>query len=119
AGLARCQRRTVVVSHDAFGHLADRYGLHFTGIAGTEPDAEPSPARLGEVEELIRRERLTTVFYEPLLGSAVAETIATDLGVETAVLDPIEGLTEKTQDEDYLSLMRGNLAALQKANGCA
>ncbi|MBD0292822.1 MAG: zinc ABC transporter substrate-binding protein, partial [Jiangellaceae bacterium] len=47
AGLARCQRRTVVVSHDAFGHLADRYGLHFTGIAGTEPDAEPSPARLG------------------------------------------------------------------------
>ena len=48
----------------------------------------------------------------------MAETLAADLGVDTAVLDPVEGLTDQTADEDYLSLMRANLAALQEANGC-
>ena len=48
----------------------------------------------------------------------MAETLASDLGVETGVLDPIEGLTDETADEDYLSLMQDNLAALQEANGC-
>ena len=48
----------------------------------------------------------------------MADTLASDLGLETAVLDPIEGLSDDTADEDYLSLMRANLAALQEANGC-
>ena len=40
------------------------------------------------------------------------------MGITTAVLDPIEGLSDETADEDYLSLMRENLAALEEANGC-
>jgi zinc transport system substrate-binding protein len=72
-------------------------------------------ARLGE---LIRSDGLTTVFSERLASPAMAETLASDLGVRTAVLDPIEGLTDQTADEDYLSLMRANLAALEEANGC-
>ena len=47
----------------------------------------------------------------------MSDALAGDLGLETAVLDPIEGLSDETADEDYLSLMRENLAALQKANG--
>ena len=35
------------------------------------------------------------------------------------MLDPVEGLTDETADEDYLSLMRENLAALREANGCS
>jgi zinc transport system substrate-binding protein len=38
--------------------------------------------------------------------------------VKSALLDPIEGLTDETADEDYLSLMRTNLSALEEANGC-
>jgi zinc transport system substrate-binding protein len=48
----------------------------------------------------------------------MSETLADDLGIRTAVLDPIEGLSDETQDEDYLWLMRANLTALQEANGC-
>ena len=58
------------------------------------------------------------MFSERLASPAMADTLATDLGIETAVLDPIEGLSDETAEEDYLSLMRENLAALQKANGC-
>lgn len=116
-GLAECRLDTVVVSHDAFGYL-ERYGLHFEPIAGLSPDAEPSPKHLTELADLIESEGITTVFSETLASPAMAETLASGLGLDTAVLDPIEGLGDATADEDYLSLMRANLSALQEANGC-
>lgn len=116
-GLAQCDRHTVVVSHDAFGYLS-RYGLEFEPISGLSPDAEPTPADLARLEQLIRSEGVTTVFSERLASPRLAETLATEVGVRTAVLDPIEGLSEETLDEDYRSLMELNLAALKEANGC-
>lgn len=116
-GLADCERDTIVVSHDAFGYL-EKYGLHLAPIAGLSPDAEPTPADIGELQELIRREGITTVFTERLAPVELSQTLADDLGIETAVLDPIEGLTDETEDQDYLSLMTENLEALRAANGC-
>jgi zinc transport system substrate-binding protein len=117
-GLGRCERNVVVTTHEAFGYLAHRYGLEMVGISGLSPDAEPSPARLADVREVIADEGVNTVFYERLVSPTVAETLADDLGVVTAVLDPIEGLTDDTEDQDYFTLMRANLGALEEANGC-
>lgn len=116
-GLAECRLDTVVVSHDAFGYL-EQYGLRFEPIAGLSPDAEPSPKHLTELAGLIESEGITTVFSETLASPAMAQTLASDLGLDTAVLDPIEGLSDATAGEDYLSLMRANLVALQEANEC-
>ena len=116
-GLAGCDRGTVVVSHDAFGYL-DRYGLEFAPIAGLSPEAEPTPADLARLQALIREEGITTVFSERLVSPRLSQSLADDLQIRTGVLDPIEGLSEETRDEDYLSLMRANLAALRAANGC-
>lgn len=117
AGLAQCQIDTVVVSHDAFGYLG-KYGLRFEAIAGLSPDAEPSPSHIAELHDLIESDAITTVFSETLASPEMSKTIANDLGINTAVLDPIEGLSDATEDEDYFSLMRRNLAALQEANQC-
>jgi zinc transport system substrate-binding protein len=117
-GLADCRIDTIVVSHDAFGYLGKRYGLEVVGINGLSPDAEPSPAHVRELQDLIRRDGITTVFSEELASREFADSLAGDLGITTAVLDPIEGLSDATADEDYLSLMRRNLRALQKANDC-
>ncbi len=88
------------------------------GIAGLSPDAEPSPARIKEVQDVVRREKVTTIFYEELVSPKVAESIAHDLKVQTAVLSPIEGLADGDATDDYLSLMRTNLNELKKANSC-
>ncbi|MDR7251048.1 zinc transport system substrate-binding protein [Nocardioides sp. BE266] len=117
AGLATCERTTTVVSHEAFSYLA-RYGLQFESIAGLSPDAEPTPADLARLQELIEEDGITTVFSERLASSKMADSLAGDLGLETAVLDPIEGLSDETADQDYLSLMGENLDALRKANAC-
>ncbi|MBB5791950.1 metal ABC transporter substrate-binding protein [Jiangella mangrovi] len=119
AGLAQCTQRVFVVAHEAFGYLAHRYDLEQVGISGIDPEAEPSPERLAEVHDVVRAEGVTTILYERLVSPDVAETLANDLGVEAAVLDPIEGLTDDTSDQDYFSLMRANLEALRSANGCS
>ena len=118
-GLAECERRTVVVSHDAFGYFGARYDLDFEAVNGLSPEAEPSPQHIAELHDLIRTEGITTVFSETLASPVMAETIAGDLGLETGVLDPVEGLSDETADEDYESLMRANLEALRAANGCS
>ncbi|GAA4693980.1 metal ABC transporter substrate-binding protein [Nocardioides conyzicola] len=117
AGLADCQRSTVVVSHDAFGYL-QKYGITMEAILGLSPDSEPTPADLARLQRVIEDDGVTTVFSESLVSPKTAEQLASDMGVRSEVLDPIEGLSDKTADEDYLSLMRSNLAALEEANGC-
>lgn len=119
AGLGDCERDTVVVSHNAFQYLASGYGLDFHSIAGLSPDAEPSPAHLRELQDLIEDEGLTTVFSETLTSAQMSETLSQDLGLRADVLDPIEGLSDETAQDDYLSLMRRNLEALREANECS
>lgn len=117
SGLAQCETRTFVTSHDAFGYLADRYDLRQVGISGVDPDAEPSPARLAQVEKLVRDEGVSTIFFESLVSPKVAQTLADDLGIDSAVLDPIEGVTN--DGEDYFSLAEANLQALRMALSCS
>jgi zinc transport system substrate-binding protein len=118
-GLASCKVDTIVVSHDAFGYLGRRYGLDVVGINGLSPDAEPSPAHLRALQDLIRTDGITTVFSEQLGSPKFADSLSGDLGITATVLDPIEGLGDATAHQDYLSLMRANLAALRKANSCS
>ncbi len=120
AGLvdASCERREFITSHAAFGHLAHAYDLVQVPISGLDPHSEPSVAALAEISDHVREEGFTTVFTEPLTSPNLAKTIARQTGAKTAVLDPIEGLTKQTADQDYVSLMEQNLAALKLANGC-
>jgi zinc transport system substrate-binding protein len=120
AGLADCKRRDFVTSHAAFGYLAARYHLHQVPITGIDPESEPSPQHLQALIELVRREHVGTVFFERLVSPRLAETVARDAGVKTAVLDPIEGLTPSEQDKGYtyFRLMRQNLRALRTTLGC-
>ncbi len=116
-GLATCESRTIVTTHEAFSYLAERYDLTQVGIAGIDPEGEPSPARLAEVGDLIQDQGVRTIFFETLASPKVATTLADELGVQTAVLDPLEGLTDDTQD--YVSIADANLEALRTALSCS
>jgi zinc transport system substrate-binding protein len=116
-GLKQCRRKEFVTSHDAFGYLADRYQLSQIAISGLNPDEEPSAQRLAEVSDLARARGVTTIFFESLVSPKLADTIAREVNVKTAVLDPIEGVEDATKD-DYLSVMRANLVQLRAALEC-
>ena len=116
-GLTTCETRTFVTSHEAFGYLADRYDLEQVGISGIDPEAEPSPARLAAVEKIVREQHVSTIFFESLVSPKVSETLADDLGIQSAVLDPIEGLADPA--DDYFSIAERNLDALRMALSCS
>lgn len=114
-GLATCARTDIFVGHEAFGYLAERYGLTQHGLAGLDPEAEPSPARIREVRTAIEASGATTIFSESTVGAAAIESLAADAGVTTAVLDPIEAVRN---GDDYLGVMARNLEVLRTGLDC-
>lgn len=116
-GLANTATKTFITTHSAFGYLAERYGLTQEGIAGIDPEAEPSPARISALHSIAEKKKVTTVFFETLASDKTAKTVARDTGLRTDVLDPLEGITDKSKGDDYIEVMKSNLAALQKALG--
>lgn len=113
---ATCKHQTFVTAHTAFGYLADRTGLTQVGISGLDPESSPSPARLEEISKLVKSEGITTIFTEALIDPKVEQTLADDLGIQTAVLDPIESQVDSSKD--YAAVMRDNITALQTALSC-
>ncbi|MFF3790422.1 metal ABC transporter substrate-binding protein [Streptomyces sp. NPDC001981] len=117
AGLRTTTTKTFITTHSAFGYLAERYGLVQEGIAGIDPEAEPSPARIKDIHTIAEKSKATTVFFETLASDKTAKTVARDTGLKTDVLDPLEGITAKSKGDNYIEVMQSNLAALQKALG--
>ncbi|MFH9722035.1 metal ABC transporter substrate-binding protein [Streptomyces sp. NPDC017254] len=116
-GLKNTATKTFITTHSAFGYLAERYGLDQEGISGIDPESEPSPARIKELQDVAKKDKVTTVFFETLASDKTAKTLAGDTGLKTDVLDPLEGITDTSKGDDYLEVMRSNLTALQKALG--
>ncbi|MFD0373093.1 zinc ABC transporter substrate-binding protein [Streptomyces sp. NPDC127114] len=116
-GLKNTSTKTFITTHSAFGYLAERYGLEQEGISGMDPESEPSPARIKELQDIAKKDKVTTVFFETLASDKTAKTLASDTGLKTDVLDPLEGITDRSKGDDYIEVMQSNLAALKKALG--
>ncbi|MFI0514503.1 metal ABC transporter substrate-binding protein [Streptomyces sp. WSLK1-5] len=116
-GLSNTRSKVFITTHAAFGYLAERYGLTEEAINGLDPESEPSANRVKDLEKMAKADGVTTVFYETLVSDKTAKTIASDAGLKTDVLDPIEGITKKSRGKDYFAVQEANLKALQGALG--
>lgn len=120
SGLSKCATKDLVAAHDAFGYLGRRYGLNIIAVTGVFSGEEPSPRRIAEITKIVREKSVKYIFFEPLASQKIARTIADETGAEVLELNPLEGLTkdEEAAGEDYISIMRKNLANLRKALQC-
>ncbi|WP_172386322.1 metal ABC transporter substrate-binding protein [Streptomyces sp. MNP-20] len=116
-GLKDTKSKVFITTHAAFGYLAERYGLTEEAISGLDPEGEPSANRVRELQKMAKADGVTTVFYETLVSDKTARTLADDTKLKTDVLDPIEGITEKSRGDDYVQVMRSNLKSLRTALG--
>lgn len=119
-GLQNCQLRTIITSHQAFSYFGNRYNINILPIAGIDPNQEPSAAKLAEVSQIVKDKNIKYIFFENLVSPRLAATIAQETGAQTAVLDPIEGISDeaKTAGKNYIAVQRDNLAALKLALAC-
>ncbi len=119
-GLSSCSEKNIITSHAAFGYLSSSYGLNQVSITGLSPDAEPSPAQLADIVKFAKANNVKYIFFESLVSPKLADTIATEVGAKTLVLNPIEGLSndEIAQGNNYLTEMQNNLTNLRIALQC-
>lgn len=119
-GLSNCAKTDIITSHSAFGYLAKQYQLNQISIAGLSPDAEPSAQQLADVADFAKQNNVTTIFFESLVSPKLSETIANEVGAQTMVLNPIEGLTDTdiAAGKTYFTEMEANLANLKIALLC-
>lgn len=119
-GLAQCERRDFITSHAAFGYLASLYSLNQVSISGVSPEMEPSSQELAAITRFAREKDVKYIFFESLTSPKLAETLATEVGAQTLVLNPLEGLTdeEMAAGKDYFTEMRANLENLKVALEC-
>ena len=119
-GLADCAQTFIVTSHNAFRYMTKEYGFESLAIAGIDAEEEPSAARIAELANLAQEKNIKYIFFETLVSPKLAETVANEIGAESLVLNPLEGLTadEAEQGHDYLSVMYSNLENLRTAMQC-
>lgn len=115
--LSGLPKKDIVVSHQAFGYLCRDYGLTQHAIMGLSPDAEPRAQDIVNLTKTVNEKGLRYVFFEELVSDKLAKTLANEAGVETLVLNPVEGLTKEQAEngENYFTIMEKNLQNLKKA----
>ena len=116
AALEGCAADSAIVSHDAFGYLADRYGLTMHPIAGLSTADTPSAAQLAALREKARESGSQAVLTEESAVTEFAETVARETDLTVLPMNPIAFAIK--DGDDYISLMRGNLESLQTAYAC-
>ncbi len=111
------RHKVFITAHAAFGHLASDYGLQQLAIAGISPDAEPTPAALQKLAKVVKDKEIKYIFFETLATPKTAQVLAAETGVQTAVLDPVEGLDKDGREQglNYIKIMQANIEALKKA----
>ncbi|PIW36976.1 MAG: hypothetical protein COW24_02590 [Candidatus Kerfeldbacteria bacterium CG15_BIG_FIL_POST_REV_8_21_14_020_45_12] len=119
-GLGICETRNIIVAHNAFNYLANRYNFTAFAIAGVSPDSEPSPKVMSQLTIKAQELGVSTIFFESLSSPKLSETIAQELSLQTMILNPVEGLTVEQQAAGmtYVDVMRDNLANLRVAMSC-
>lgn len=118
--LISCSHRTVVTSHDAFAHVAMLYHFNVISIAGLSPEGEPSAGELAQIARSAKEQNVKYIFFETLASPKLSETLAKEIGAQTLVFNPIEGLTheEQTAGKTYFDVMEENLKSLKTAMVC-
>ena len=115
--LKNATNRTFVTEHAAFAYLANQYNLEQVAISGVSPDQEPTPSRLAELKEFVKKNNIKVIYFEENASSKVAETLSNETGVKLEVLNPLESLTNEQikAGENYISVMEKNLEALKES----
>lgn len=120
SSMATCTNKKILVNHDAFGYFADDYGVKQHSISGMSPDDKPSAKQISELINLVKNEKINTVFFEEFASPKVAQTIAKATNVKIDTLRPAENISKEENKKGfgYLQIMEENLEKLKFAMDC-
>ena len=120
ATFASCERKELVSAHDAFTYFAKRAKIVTVPISGVDPENEPSAKELEVTAKIAKDSNVTTVFFEEILPTAFADTVAKAIGATINSIDAIETISQSDLDAGvtYSSIMKSNITKIATALGC-
>lgn len=115
------ERRILVTNHDNFAYFAQHYGFEVAGtvIPGGSTLAEPSPAALAELVEVLRQQGITAIFVDAAGTDRLAQAVAAELGSAVSVHQlHTDTLGEPGSGADtYLTMLESNARIIAQALG--
>ena len=118
--LLSCKNDTIIVNHNAFGYLADKYHFHVESLSGLSPEAMPNAKKIIRLIKIIKEHQVSTLFFESFASNRVIDSIAKEANVKVDVLQPLGNITadEAAEHLTYQKMMTTNLLKLSKALEC-
>jgi zinc transport system substrate-binding protein len=115
-GLSNINKTEIFVSHSAFGYLASRYGFEQHGVIGLSADEQPSAATIATLVNEMEEHGIYVVYVDPVYSSQYAQTIQSEVQIQTGhpvtILD-LYLMLGSTDSLDLLGQMQTNLDNLR------
>lgn len=108
-------KKELLVTHAAYGYLAERYGFTQLPIAGISPSDEPSQKQLAALVKEARMHDLKYVAFEETVSPKVARVIQKEIGAKSVTIHNLESVTKSQQNSSYFKLMEENVQTLEQA----
>ncbi|TGB01379.1 metal ABC transporter solute-binding protein, Zn/Mn family [Halobacillus salinus] len=110
-------KNEIIVSHAAYGYWEQAYGLEQIAVSGLSPTSEPSQQELEQIIEVANEHGLNHVLFEQNVTPKIAEVVRKEMDAEALRIHNLSVLTEEDvqNEEDYFSLMEGNIEVLKTA----
>ena len=106
-------KRIVVTAHDAFGYLADAYGLTFLAPQGIDTEAEPSAKELADLISFLNEQGAGALFVENIANADLIKQISRETGIKIGGRIYSDALSVKgSPATSYLAMFAHNLDLL-------
>jgi len=120
-GLSKCESNTIIYTgHSAFEYFEKRYGISFSTAYGPVPNAEASAQDIVKLVDQVKKDNIKYIYYEKLVGSQFAQTLADETGAIILPLNPVDNITKEEFDSNatFDSIMRINLENIKTGLKC-
>ena len=113
-------KRVVVTAHDAFGYLANAYGLTFLAPQGIDTEAEPSAKELADLISFLNNEGAGALFVENISNGDLIAQISRETGIKIGGRIYSDALSVKgSPATSYLAMFTHNLELLTETLSAA
>jgi len=92
---------SVFTFHNSFPHYAEEYGIEIAGVVQSSPGKNPSPKELTRLIAKAEEHNVKVIFIEPQMSDRAAKTIADNLDIKIAMLDPLGNPISTKSIYDY------------------
>ncbi|UDI77077.1 zinc ABC transporter substrate-binding protein [Staphylococcus taiwanensis] len=108
--------KTVYISHDSLGYLANRYNFKQEGIENMNAE-DPSQKDLTNIVKQIKKDHVKYILTEENVSHKVADTVRDETDAKTLKFYNMGSHTKQQDNDDntYQSFMKENIKTLKKA----